>query len=276
MKKLAILAAASVALLSGCARIETGAVGIIKHWGGEIRTTPAYGFEWTIFDSVIAHVDTTETRYPINNLQPSDSNGVLLEDLDVVVSFRMDDTKVPAFYIQTKELDIYKDESGREVTTVGLKVMENIVKHAIQELTKKQSLVTLAANLTAYEADILAQAQKELDAGYPGVFKLVRVNVNHFIPPASIRDQANKTAALKGEADRNTEEAKLIAQRKLLEASKATLEAAALKAAMTETGLTAEQLIAWKNARAYETQARGLAGSDVTKTIDVTKQPGAK
>jgi regulator of protease activity HflC (stomatin/prohibitin superfamily) len=274
--KIAAIIATSVMLLSGCSRIETGEVGIVKHWNGEIRPTPARGVEYTVFDSVIAHVDTTETRYNINKLQPSDANGVLLEDLDIVISFRVDSEKVPLFYTQTKELDTYHDDSGREITTVGLKVIENIVQHSVQELTKQQSLVTLAANLVTYEAAILAQAQKELDTGYPGVFKLVRVNVNHFIPPASIREQANRTAALKGEAERNAEEAKLIEQRKQLEASKAALEAQALRAAMTATGLTAEQLIAWKNARAYEIQARGITGADVTKTVDVTKQPAGK
>lgn len=276
MKKLAIasLAAVAVAFLSGCSRVETGSVGILKHWGGEISNEGQTGFVWTVLDSMIAHVDTTETRYPISKLQPSDANGVLLEDLDLVVSYRLDATKVPSFYIQTKELDTYKDESGREITTVGLKVMENIVKHAAQELTKKQSLVTLAANLTQYEADILAQAQKELDAGYPGVFKLVRVNVNHFIPPAAIRDQANRTAALKSEAERNAEETKLIDQRKQLEASKTLIEANALRSAAAATGLSPEQIIAWKNARAYELLARGGAG-DVMKTVDV-KPAGAK
>lgn len=270
-----LLALATVAALSGCARIETGAVGILKHWGGEISTTPQTGWNLTILDSMIAHVDYTETRVPVNNLQPSDSNGVLLDDLDIVVSFTLNPDKVPSFYLQTKELDTYKDDSGREVTTVGLKVLENIIKHSVQELTKKQSLVTLAADLTTYETQIKTQAQIELEAGYPGVFKLIRVNVNHFIPPASIRDQANRTAALKSEAERNTEEQKLIDQRTKLEASKALVEARALRDAVKDTGLTAEQLIAWKNARAYEVFAKGGAG-DVVKTVDVSKPAAAK
>jgi hypothetical protein len=257
MKKTLILAAIYLSL-TGCTRIETGAVGVLKHWGGEISTEPQTGFVTTILDSIIGHIDTTETRALINNLQPSDANGVLLDDLDLVVSFTLYPNKVPTFYIQTKELDTYKDDSGREVTTVGLKVLENIIKHTAQEVTKKQSLVTLAAALTDYEHEILVQAQKELDAGYPGVFKLLRVNVNHFIPPASIREQANRTAALKSEAERNTEEQKLIAQRRTLEASKALVEAQALAEAVASTGLKAEQLIAWRQAKAAELQAKAF------------------
>jgi hypothetical protein len=180
--------------------------------------------------------------------------------------------KVPGFYIQTKELDTYKDDTGREISTVGLRVLENMIKHAVQEETKKQSLVTLAAGLNAYEAEILKQAQTELDKGYPGVFQLIRVNVNHFVPPQTILDQANKTAALNAERDRNAAEQKLLEQRTALEEGKAQVEARALRTAMQASGLSAEQLIAWKNARAYETQAAAIAAT-ATKTIDVTRQP---
>lgn len=275
MKRLFLTTLALVAsiFLTGCyTRVETGAAGILKHWGGEISTTPAHGFNWTIFDSMVGHVDTTETRAPISNLRPSDSNGVMLDDLDLVTSFTLNPERVPAFYIQTKELDEYKDDTGREVTTVGLKVLENIVRHATQEVTKKQSLGTLAANLSAYEKDILTLAQAELNAGYPDVFKLVRVNINHFVPPTAILDQANRTAGLQSEVERNTQEQTLIAQRTQLEISKAAVEAKALKAAMVETGLSASDLIAWKNARAYETQAAAIAQTAV-KTLEVGKQP---
>jgi hypothetical protein len=259
-------------LLSGCSIVETGSIGIIKHFAGEISVDPATGMNLVILDSIIAKVDTTETRAAINKLRPSDANGVLLDDLDIIVSFRLDPAKVPAFYIQTKELDEYKDDAGRVIVTVGLKVLENVVKHSVQELTKKQSLVTLAANLTTYETDIMTQAQLELDKGYPGVFKLIRINVNHFVPPQAILEQANKTAALKSEVERNTEEQKLIVQRTQLETSKAKVEAVALRTAMSETGLSAANLIAWKNARAYEMQAKAI-GETAIRTLDVSNRP---
>ena len=256
-------------LLTACARVETGSVGILRHFGGEISPQAQHGFQVMVFDSMVAEVDTTETRVSINDLRPGDSNGVLLADLDLVVSFTLSPELVPAFYIQTKELDIYKDDSGREVTTVGLKVLENIVRHAAQEQTKKQLLVTLAANLTEYESDIKNQAQVELEKGYPGVFKIIRINANHFVPPDTILEQANKTAALKSEVERNVEEQKLIIQRTQLETAKAKVDAVALRAAMDETHLSAGDLIAWRNARAYEIQAKAI-GETALRTINVT------
>ena len=268
------LALAVVSALSGCARVPTGSVGIVKHWTGDIAVEPVTGFKTTVLDSVI-QVDTTETRVPLNGLRPTDANGVLLDALDVVVSFRLVPEKVPAFYIQTKELDTYTDESGRQVTTVGLHVMQNIIQHSIQEITKKEVITELAANLNGYEQAILAQAQQELDRGYPGVFRLIRINVNHFTPPAAIRDQVNAIASLKVEAQRIDQAQTLIRKQSELESARAVLEANALRAAMDAAHLSAEQLIDWKNARAYETQARAI-GESATRTVDVARQPASK
>ena len=260
--------------LAGCARVPTGSVGIVKHWSGEISTEAVTGFKTAFLDTVI-QVDTTETRVPLSGLRPTDANGVLLDALDVVVSFRLMPDKVPSFYIQTKELDTYTDESGRVVTTVGLHVMQNIVQHSIQEITKKEVTTELAANLGGYEQAILQQAQSELDRGYPGVFKLVRINVNHFTPPSAIRDQVNAIAALKVEAQRIDQAQTLIRKQSDLESAKAVLEADALRAAVDASHLSPEQLIAWKNARAYETQARAI-GESAIRTVDAARAPAGK
>lgn len=268
------IAALALASLSGCARIETGSVGIVKHFFGEISTEPAVGLKWTIFDKVHI-VDITETRIPMASLRPSDANGVLLDSMDIVVSFKLNPAKVPTFYIQTKELDTYVDESGRSFTTVGLSVLRNIVQHSVQEVTKTEVITSLSANLGGYEKAILERAQAELNNGYPGVFQLVRININHFTPPTAIRDQVNAIASLKVEALRIDQEQTLIQKRTDLEAAKSVLDARALRAGMDATHLTAEQLIAWKNARAYEVQARAVGESSL-KTIDLTKQPAPK
>ena len=274
LRRASLVAVLATASLLGCARVPTGSVGIVKHWSGEISTEPVTGFKTAVLDSVI-QVDTTETRVPLNGLRPTDANGVLLDALDVVVSFRLSPEKVPAFYIQTKELDSYTDESGRQISTVGLHVMQNIIQHSIQEVTKKEAITQLAANLSGYEQAIQQQAQSELDRGYPGVFRLIRINVNHFTPPGAIRDQVNAIAALKVEAQRIDQAQTLIKKQSELEAARAVLEANALRTAMDASHLTAEQLIAWKNARAYETQARAI-GESATRTVEVARQPATK
>ena len=274
-RTLATAAAAALlaAGLAGCVRLPTGSVGIVKHWNGSIDDEPATGFKTTVLESV-REVDTTETRVTLNALRPSDANGVLLDGLDISVSFRLNAAKVPAFYVQTKELDTYTDDSGRSTTTVGLHVMENIIQHSVQEITRREAITQLAANLGEYEKLILAQAQGELDAGYPGVFKLIRINVNHFTPPAAIRDQVNAIASLRVEAQRIEQAKLLIKQQTELESARAVVEATALRTAMDASHLSAEQLIAWKNARAYEIQAKAI-GETAVRVIEPTRPPAA-
>lgn len=274
---MAVTMVAAVALggLSGCARVETGAVGILKHWSGEISTVAQTGFTWTILDSMVGTVDTTETRIGLPDLKPADSTGVQLADLDVVLSVRINGEKVPGFFIQTKEIDIYKDESGNEVHTVGMNVVRNIGSHAINEVTKSRKMASLSGEINNYELKIKEQVQKELDAGYPGVFQIVRVNVNNLQVPEAVMKQATAMANLDMETERIEKEMSLTAKREAMQKQHALIDAKALKSAISETGLSAEQITAWKNAKSYGEQAQAM-GAKAAPTLETGKQPSPK
>lgn len=276
--RMALLAGVGVALaaLSGCARIETGAVGIVKsRFNGAISDKPVTGFTGLLTESLVGEVDVTETRVPLNDLRPADAKGVQVEDMDLMLSIRLDGEKVPGFYIQTKELDQYRDESGKDVSMVGLNVIKNIAAHAVQEIMKTRQMSTLAANQTAFETEVKKQVQLELDKGYPGVFQVVRVNVNNLKLPAAVADQASKMAMLEMENERIDRELQLAQKRQQAADQAAAIDAKALRQAMQATGLSAEQLIAWKNAKSYGEQAAAL-GAKATVTIEAAKQPPAK
>lgn len=278
INKLALssLALAASVLLQGChARIETGSVGIVRHWDGEISSKPYHGFTFLIFDSLIGRPDTTETRIALNNLQPTDETGVKVDRLDVVLSITLNPEKVPAFYIQTKEIDTVSDESGNSFQTVGLHVVQNIGSHSIQEVSKLSPMTQLAKNIGAYEANIKKQVQKELDAGYPGVFTVVRVNVNNFRPTETVSNLANALASLDMESSRIDKEVALASKRTSLAAQTALIDAKALRDAADATKLTPEQLIAWRNAKSYGEQAAAM-GAKAAPVVEPSKQPAAK
>lgn len=272
---LSFIAAGVIGSMTGCSRIETGSVGILKHWGGEISTQAQTGIVVTIFDSIVEHIDTTESRVKIENLRPADAKGVQLDDLDVVLSVRLDGEKVPGFYINTKELDAYTDESGHKVTTVGLNVFKNVASHAINEVTKNYQMSQLSGKLPEFENAIKIKVQTELDAGYPGVFKLVRVNVNNLRLPEGVMKQATAMANLDMEKERIAKEMELIGQRKALKEQETLIDAEALKSSMAKTGLQAKDIIDWKNAKSYGEQAAAM-GSKAAPVIDPARQPASK
>ena len=99
------VAVLSLVTISGCTRIPTGSVGIQQHFDGQIENFGAIpGMYVSIFDKYLP-IDTTLTRVSVKNLQPKDSNGVPLKNVQAVVTFRLDPSKVAAFYIKTKERD---------------------------------------------------------------------------------------------------------------------------------------------------------------------------
>jgi hypothetical protein len=263
------LAIGAMLMTSGCTRIESGNVGIVKHWGGKIDPEVLEpGFHFMIFDSLLAEVDATPTRVAVNNLTPKDADGVPVDDLDIVVTYKLNAPYVSKFYTGTHELDTYKDGSGREYTTIGLEAIKQLAPGVMQTATETDDPVAIAKNTQLYDAKASAEFKRVLDARYPNAFDSVSVLTLHFKLPDSIQQQVNAVAAFNAEAERNKAELALIAQRKELASKKATVDAEALRAAADAAHLTPEEVIAWRNANAAQTQAENIGG--VAKVIDVS------
>lgn len=128
---------------------------------------------------------------------------------------------------------------------------------------------------TTLENNIRKQTQQELDAGYLGVFKVVRVNVNTFRPPETVANMANAIASLDMEAARIEKEIALAGKRTSLAAQNSLIDATALRSAVDATKLTPEQLTAWRNAKAYGEQAAAM-GAKAAPVVEPAKQPAAK
>lgn len=269
-KTLVAIAAVSLLAMGGCAKIRTGDVGIEHHWGGTIsQETAAPGFHWAILSSY-DEIDVTPTRVDVTGMTPKDSNGVPLNDVDIVVTYTLNSDNSAIFYSTTHELDEYKDDSGNEYTTLGLHIVESVAPHAMQEVTSKDQLQNIAKNITAYEDAAAVEIKSELDAQYPGAYKNIKVRVNKFQLPDSIQRNENDMASMEAERQRNQVELGLIDQRTQLAEKNATMDAMALRDAADAAHLTPEQVIAWKQAEAAMTQAQGIAG--VNKVVDVSKR----
>jgi predicted transcriptional regulator len=272
-RTLALFAALATIILamSGCSRIESGNIGIVKHWGGKIDPEVATpGFHWMFFDSILAEVDTTPTRVVVNNLTPKDADGVPVDDLDIIVTYTLNPQHVSQFYSTTHELDTYKDGSNREYTTIGLEAIKQWAPGVMQTVTETDNPVAIAKNTQAYDEKASAEFKRLLDQRYPDAFLSVNVTTTHFKLPDSIQQQVNKVASFNAERESNAAELALIAQRKELARQKASIDAEALRAAADAAHLTPEQVIAWRNANAAQTQADNIGG--VAKVIDVAKK----
>lgn len=269
-RTLALIAAGAIgiSLMSGCTRIETGNVGIIKHWDNSIDPVVlGDGMHPMLFDSLLAEIDGTSTRVPVNNLTPKDAKGVPVDDLDIVVTYKLKSQNVARFYSTTHELDKYQDGTGRTYETLGLEAIKQLAPGVMQTVTETEDPVQIAKDTKAYDTKASTEFTKVLEARYPGAFEYVTVTTMHFALPASIQAQVSATAALDAEAARNAAELTLIKQRTELAKEKAEVDAIALRQAADAAHLSPEQLIAWRNANAAFIQAENISG--VQKVVDV-------
>lgn len=244
------------ALMSGCTEVPTGSVAIEKGFTGYINNSAVdQGLYISILTSYYP-IDTTLTRATVKGLQPKDSHGVSLQDVAVVINYRLDPDKVAAFYRASKEMD-NEPESG--LYTLGLGILEqSVVPYAVQIATEKSDLATISANLSEYAATIQQVADKRLQELYPGIdpFIIQSVTVPQFELPTAIQQQVNAKAGYQAELQTLQAQMAVIQQRKALTVAQASIDAEALKAASQATGLPPAEVIDWKRAQAFATLAQ--------------------
>ncbi len=258
-----LLAVAALAILSGCTRIPTGSIGVQQHFDGTIDSASVSpGMYLSLVDSYLP-IDTTMTRAGVHNLQPKDANGVPLKNVHVVITFRLDPSKVAAFYVKTKELD--PEPNGLYIT--GLKILqESVIPYAVQLATEKSDLATISAHLGDYAETIRQVSVNRLNQLYPdNPFIIQSVTVPNFELPESIQKQVNAKAGYLAELQTIEAQKQVVEQKQMLLQEQATVSANALAQAAHATGLSVEQVIAWERVEAL----KALAGSKTGATVMV-------
>lgn len=257
--KQSVVAISALLALAGCTRIPTGSVGVVQHFNGIIDTTSVDpGLYTSLLDSYWL-IDTTMTRAGVHNLQPKDANGVPLKNVHVVITFRLDPSKVATFYVKTKELD--QEPNGLYIT--GLKILqESVIPYAVQLATEKSDLATISAHLGDYAETIQQVAVARLNQLYPdNPFIIQSVTVPEFELPESIQRQVNAKAGYLAELQTIESQRQVVEQKKSLLQEQATVNANALAQASHETGLSVEQIISWERANALRALANSKAGT---------------
>ena len=255
------VAVLSLVTISGCTRIPTGSVGIQQNIDGQIESVGVSpGMYVSLLDKYLP-IDTTLTRVSVKNLQPKDSNGVPLKNVEVVITFRLDPSKVAAFYIKTKELD--EEPNGLYIT--GLKILqESVIPYAVQLATEKSDLATISSHLGDYAETIQQVSVSRLNQLYPGnPFIIQSVTVPNFELPESIQRQVNAKAGYVAELQTIEAEKQVVEQRQQLLQERATVSANALAQASHATGLSVEQVIAWERVEALKMLASSKSNASV-------------
>jgi regulator of protease activity HflC (stomatin/prohibitin superfamily) len=247
---------AGMLALTGCSRIPTGSVGIEQTFSGHIYTDPVDQGLYSSWFTTYYAIDTTLTRATVKGMQPKDSHGVALQDVSVVVTYRLDPARVGAFYQRSKEMD---PEPDSDLHTLGLGILEqSVVPYAVQIATEHSDLATISSHLADYANTIQTIADKRLHELYPDIdpFVIQSVTVPTFDLPTAIQNQMNAKAGYQAELETLAAQMQVIEQRKALKVAQASIDAQALAAAAKATGLSPAEVIDWKRAEAFQTLAQ--------------------
>lgn len=228
-------------LLSGCV-IETvndgnfaiGAGSYSGKYQEEIYTPDWY---WAPLTN-LTQISGQENVVQILNVTPKDKNNVLLQDLDIVFTYRA---------IPKNSLKFLRERGGltplpsnREVFMLGYDKLQKDGKSMVQTSTQKYTSEEMLANIKQLETTFKNDLQNEIDGLYGAeTFEILDVKISNIKVAPYIEDKVAQVEILKAEQQKNIERMKVIQST----AQVKNAEAAMLKEAIQQSGLTVEQYL---------------------------------
>jgi len=221
--KRTIIAAAVIAALTGCTRVETGEVGLRKEFSGTVQTEPlGTGFHQTVLGSVLVF-SAREVLVPVKDLHPVTADKLPMEDIDLQFTYRVNPAAIPSLY--TKYSAAYHAEQAGEIFPMYTFVSQFVRSAVSDAIAKYPALVVndkrdeiVGLIQTDVNSKIKAEGlEKDLDVG-----QIVFTNVS--IPrvisdsTAKVVDQQNQLRAATFAADKVRMEAKGVADAAVIKA----------------------------------------------------------
>jgi hypothetical protein len=225
----------SIALLSGCVRINEGNFGIVKSWDKTYQNTPAYGLTGAVLDDV-TEVYGRERLLQIVDARPKDKENVMLQDLDLTISYIVDPVKSIEFVRKRGDLK----PAGDGVYVVGETYLQKDAKSVIGETVRKFYSEEILNTKRKVEEQFAKDLQQEVDTLYgAGVFKITEVKIANVIVADSIEERIQAVSLI------NAEKIKADAIGKILETRKAiqTKEMKVISDVARDSGLTVDQVL---------------------------------
>jgi len=246
-------------VLAGCARIDTGEVGLRRTFGGEIEAQElGTGWHQVLVGDVIKFV-TKEILLEENDLTPQSADKSVLKDFDITFTYSVRPDQVAELYTKYSVSTHMVLESENEIFPMG-NFMRAIVRTAAYSAVSEFDALDINTNRAKIEQRIVQISNAKLDReGLAGSLKVNMVNVRNIDLAPDVVASANR--AVKAQNDLKT---------KITEVQIADQEAKRIAALSANSGPTYVELL---KAQALQTQADALMrAADKGSTIWVVAQ----
>lgn len=230
-----LLAVMTIFMLAGCARPTEGNFLIVQEWDKRYRNEVNTGLEFTVIDTAI-EIYGRERLITISDARPKDSEGVMLQDLDLTIGVLINKDKAVDF-LRTRG-DITK--LSESVYMLGENYIKRDAGAMIGETIKNYTSEFLLSNKRVAEDKFKSDLQAELNELYgEGTFKITEIKFANIIVAPSIEERLQAVALI------NSEATKAQATMKVLDTRRQTQieEMKVLAEVARESGLTVDQVL---------------------------------
>jgi len=225
MKKF-LLALPLIALASGCARVETGSIGVRRNFDKTVEMTELQ--PGTLNQTLVGEVmvfPVKDVQVDINDLTPLAADNSTIKDFDLSVIYSIDPNSAA---------DIFTGKSTsfhRTLEDGTVQLMANYVaqlgRNAAYKVARNYPALKLADNRQQLETEVRQVILDELAQQHLGGIHISQVQVKHIAPADAIVQSANQL--VQAENDR---------KRKEVEVGTAEAEARRIKALNANAGAT--------------------------------------
>lgn len=201
------LVAAAVALASGCARIETGEVGVRVGFDKQVKPGELLpgSFNQTMIGDVLTF-PVKDVNVVIENMTPVAKDNSTMKDLDAVVVYNINPTQVSELY-SSKNRAFHIEHKGDTYLMYNY-IVQN-TRNAVYKAARKYDALDMADNRTEMENFIKEEiirnlAEEKLD----GSITISQVLIRNVQPADSVVESANALVRAKNELKQKEVEVK--------------------------------------------------------------------
>ena len=203
---LATLVAASV-LATGCARIETGEVGVRVGFDKQVQPGELLpgSFNQTMIGDVLTF-PVKDVNVVLENMTPVAKDNSTMADFDAVVVYNINSQQVAELY-SSKNKSFHSESKG-DVYLMYNYIVQN-ARNAIYKAARKYEALDMADNRTEMENFIKDEIVRNLaEEKLDGSLNITQVMIRNVLPAASVVASANDLVRSKNELKQKEVEVK--------------------------------------------------------------------
>ncbi|WP_151708851.1 SPFH domain-containing protein [Acinetobacter brisouii] len=190
---------------TGCAKVETGHVGVESVLGKMKMEELPPGVYQTLTKDVKV-ISTRETTVSITNIHPKTKDNVTMQDFDVDIRYMIEPSKV-ADTLSILAGDLTVNEDGDQV--VGERFVKRHALEAVFSAAAKYDSSQIHLKRDQIAADIVSELQKSLNKDMKGTFIIPGATVRSLVTDHRLEQAITRAAQIEFDISRKKEELKL-------------------------------------------------------------------